>query len=120
MSAFFVTVTGKKSSPVGITFRESERGDPVVNFNEAVGSELKPFTNIFLCREGNESLIPASKGTKCTPGLHGVKEGTPIYDLGISKACPKHLHLMPTLGQLREKYTKIWFFDVQFSVNKEE
>jgi hypothetical protein len=118
MTAFFMTVSGKRSFPVG-GFKEIDRGFSI-NTSKSEGIDVQPFSSRVLCREGNEPSEIAPKGTRCSAGLHQVKEGTLVYNIGISRVCPAHIRRIPTLKELQNKYHQPWFLDVVIAQEKKE
>lgn len=116
MSTFFITVSGKRSFPIG-GFKERNTGFSI-DASKSAGIEVQPFSFRVLCREGNEPLEIASKGTRCSTGLHQVKEGTLVYNTGISHICPAHIRRIPTMEELRNKYRHPWFLDVVIAEEK--
>ena len=118
MTAFFMTVSGKRSFPVG-GFKEIDRGFSI-NTSKSEGIEVQPFSFRVLCREGNEPSEIAPKGTRCSTGVHQVKEGTLVYNIGISRVCPAHIRRIPTMEELKNKYRHPWFLEVVIAVEKKE
>ena len=119
MAGFFVKVTGKRVVPIG-GFREKRGGFIYFNASRAEGLYTDHFDLRILCREGNETSVPAPKGAHCSPGSHVVKEGSDIYYLGLTSVCPAHLHFVPTLEQTQRKYAQPWYSNVSIEKEKKE
>lgn len=110
MALFRVHVTGEKSFRLGSPGRNAE----FISLEKAEGQEFIPINPRRICRDGDEPLVIAPAGVKCSGDTqkppHKIEPNEKVYDLGIVYSCKKHIGLIPTISDLKQEYknTKLY------------